>query len=273
MTEIHTDKLMDLPSLKGKTAVVTGAGSGIGKAIALLLAKQKCKVAVCARRRERVDDTAKEIEKLGGEALALKCDISSEQDVKELYAQVQKKWGDVDLVVANAGINGVWAPIEELTKDEFEKTTSINITGTFLTVKYAVPLMKKKGGSIVLTSSINGTRNFSMTGATAYSTSKAAQIAMMKMLAVELAKWKIRINAVCPGHIETNINTEQTVKRDLDKIKFPVNYPQGPIPLTGNVPGSSEQVANMMAFLLSNCADFVTGTEVWVDGAETLVKG
>jgi NAD(P)-dependent dehydrogenase (short-subunit alcohol dehydrogenase family) len=174
-------------------------------------------------------------------------------------------------VFANAGINGVWAPIEELTPEEWDRTLGINLKGTFLTVKYAVPYLKRRGGSVIITASVNGTRIFSNTGATAYSCSKAGQVAFTKMVALELAPHKVRVNVICPGAIETEID-ENTEKRDLERVKIPVEYPKGSQPLAGK-PGTSEQVARLVLFLASDDSDHITGTEMWIDGGESLLRG
>jgi NAD(P)-dependent dehydrogenase (short-subunit alcohol dehydrogenase family) len=125
---------------------------------------------------------------------------------------------------------------------------------------------------VIVTSSINGTRVFSNTGATAYSASKAGQVAITKMLALELAKHRIRVNVVCPGAIETAID-DNTQKRDVEQAKEPVEYPQGEIPLTDGRPGSAADVAALMLFLAADASRHVTGTEVWIDGAESLLVG
>jgi NAD(P)-dependent dehydrogenase (short-subunit alcohol dehydrogenase family) len=192
--------------------------------------------------------------------------------MQQAIQQVINQWGRLDIVFANAGINGVWAPLEELEPEEWDKTININLKGTYLTVKYAVPYLKKQGGSVIITSSVNGTRIFSNTGATAYSCTKAAQVAFAKMVALELAKDRIRVNVICPGAIETNID-ENTQQRDLDKVREPVSYPQGSIPLTDGKPGSSEQVAQLVLFLASDTSSHITGTEIWIDGAESLLMG
>jgi NAD(P)-dependent dehydrogenase (short-subunit alcohol dehydrogenase family) len=166
----------------------------------------------------------------------------------------------------------VWAPIEELAVEEFESTLHTNLVGTFVTIKEAVPHLKRAGGSVIVTASVNGTRIFSNTGATAYSASKAGQVAMTKMLAVELAKHRIRVNVVCPGAIETAID-ENTERRNLERAKEPVEFPEGKIPLTDGQPGRSEDVADLMLFLASDASRHVTGTEVWIDGAESLLMG
>lgn len=259
-------------SMQGKAALITGAGSGIGQAAAVLLGKLKADVAVLSRTRHELEETAQMIEHEGGRALVLEADISVPEQLRTAYRTVERSIGRLDFVFANAGINGVWAPIEELEPEEFMKTISINLFGTFLTIKYAVPLLERNGGSIVVTSSVNGTRIFSNTGATAYSATKAGQVAMAKMLALELAKHRIRVNVICPGAISTEIE-DSTTPRNLEKAKEPVEYPEGRIPLTDGKPGSAMQVADLVVFLFSDMSSHITGTELWIDGAESLLQG
>ncbi|TMD71894.1 MAG: SDR family oxidoreductase [Chloroflexi bacterium] len=197
--------------LTGKVALVTGAGSGIGKATTVLLAKQGARVAALSHTADEIQATA-------------------------------------------------------------EETITNNLTGTFLTSKYAVPHLKKRGGSIIITSSVNGTRVFSNTGAIAYSTTKAGQVAMTKMLAVELAPHNVRVNVICPGATQTEIS-ENTQQRDVEKIKFPVEYPKGRIPLGDGKPATAEDVGQLVLFLASDAANQITGTEVWIDGGSSLVTG
>jgi NAD(P)-dependent dehydrogenase (short-subunit alcohol dehydrogenase family) len=258
--------------LAGKVALITGAGSGIGQAAALLLAKEGAKIAALGRTEDELQETVAQIQDAGGEAIPVSADISQPQEMQQAVQQIENQWGRLDIVFANAGINGVWAPLEELEPEEWDKTINVNLKGTFLTVKYAVPHLKKQGGSVIVTSSVNGTRIFSNTGATAYSCTKAAQVAFTKMVALELAEHRIRVNVICPGAITTSIE-ENTQQRDLDKIREPVEYPEGKIPLTDGKPGSSEQVAQLVLFLASEASSHITGTEIWIDGAESLLMG
>ncbi|AFZ17634.1 SDR family oxidoreductase [Allocoleopsis franciscana] len=257
--------------LTGKVALITGAGSGIGKATSLLLAKEGAKIAVLGRTEDELQETVAQIQNSGGEAIPVGADISQPDEMQQAVQKIINQWGRLDIVFANAGINGVWAPIEELEPQEWNKTINVNLTGTFLTVKYAVPYLKKQGGSVIITSSVNGTRIFSNTGATAYSCTKAAQVAFTKMVALELAKHRIRVNVICPGAITTNID-ENTERRDLEEIQEPVEFPEGKIPLTDGKPGSSEQVAQLVLFLASEASGHITGTEMWIDGGESLLK-
>jgi len=258
--------------LTDRVAVVTGAGSGIGRAAAVLLAQEGAKVAALGRTQEELEEVVREIEANGGTAMVVTADISEPDQMQQAVQQIVDGWDRLDIVFANAGINGVWAPIEDLQPDEWDKTLTINLKGTFLTVKYAVPYLKRQGGSIIVTSSVNGTRMFSNTGATAYACSKAGQVALTKMLAVELAPSKVRINVICPGAIETDIE-ENTQQRNLDGVGVEVEYPEGQIPLTGSEPGTSEQVAQLVLFLASDASSHITGTEVWIDGGQSLLQG
>lgn len=258
--------------LAGKVALVTGAGSGIGEAAAQLLAQEGAKVAALGRTESEIEKTVAQIQSKQGEAMPLVADISEPEQMQQITQQIIDQWGRLDIVFANAGINGVWAPIEELAPEEWDKTLNINLKGTFLTVKYAVPYLKKQGGSIIITSSVNGTRIFSSTGATAYSCSKAAQVAFTKMVALELAKHRIRVNAICPGAIETDIS-DSTEQRNLAQIREPVEFPEGKIPLTDGKSGTSEQVAQLVLFLASDASSHISGTEIWIDGTESLLKG
>ncbi|MFL4989964.1 MAG: SDR family oxidoreductase [Microvirga sp.] len=256
--------------LQGKVALVTGAGSGIGKATALRFAREGAMVGVLSHTEDEIRKVAEEIERAGGRAIALVADVADEGQMRKAVADLVQAHGRLDIVFANAGINGVWAPIDELQPQEWDRTINTNLRGTYLTLHHAVPHLKKAGGSIVITASINGSRTFTSAGATAYSATKAAQVAMAQMLAVELAKHKIRVNVVCPGKIGTEIS-DNTEKRDTQEAEVPAEYPAGPIPLTGQEPGTSEEVAELVLFLASDRARHITGTPVWIDGAQSLL--
>ncbi|MFL5191014.1 MAG: SDR family oxidoreductase [Microvirga sp.] len=256
--------------LQGKVALVTGAGSGIGKATALRFAREGAMVGVLSHTEDEIRKVAEEIERAGGRAIALVADVADEGQMRKAVADLVQAHGRLDIVFANAGINGVWAPIDELQPQEWDRTINTNLRGTYLTLHHAVPHLKKAGGSIVITASINGSRTFTSAGATAYSATKAAQVAMAQMLAVELAKHKIRVNVVCPGKIGTEIS-DNTEKRDTQEAEVPAEYPAGPIPLTGQEPGTSEEVAELVLFLASDRARHITGTPVWIDGGQSLL--
>lgn len=259
-------------AMTGKVALVTGGGSGIGEEAALLLADEGVKVGLLGRTEEELQAVADKIKAKGGAALVLVADISSPEEMAAAVRKLTDEYGRLDVVFANAGVNGVWAPLEDLTPEEWQQTIDINLNGTFYTVKYAVPHLKKQGGSVIITASVNGTRIFSNTGATAYSCTKAAQVAFTKMVALELAKHRVRVNVICPGAIETEID-ENTEKRNVEREKEPVEFPKGRIPLTRGEPGTAKQVAQLVTFLASDASSHITGTEIWIDGAESLLQG
>lgn len=261
--------MTDHKQFSGKVALVTGGGSGIGRATAVELGRQGASVAVVSRQQGRIDDAVAEVIAAGGQATGISANVTSEIEVQAAVRQIEERWGRLDLVVANAGANGVFAPLEELTIEEWHQTMDTNLTSTFLIVKSSLCLLKKAGGSVVIVSSVNGSRNFNYPGAVAYSTSKAGQVAFAKMVAIELAQHRIRINVVCPGAITTNIQ-EATFPRNIDSIRWPKEFPKGSSPLNGG-PADPSEVANVIAFLLSDAASFVSGTEMWVDAAETLL--
>lgn len=236
------------------------------------LAVAGAKIAALDHSEENVRETVSAIRVQGGAAITLAADISDAAAIQAAYDRVGREWGRLDVVFANAGINGVWAPIDELQHDEWTKTLTVNLTGTFLTVKYALPLLKQNGGSIIVTSSVNGTRIFSNAGASAYSTSKAGQVAFTKMAALELAKHRIRVNVICPGAIETAIE-DSTEKRHVERAQEPVEFPEGAIPLTDGAPGKADEVADLVLFLASDASSHISGTEIWIDGASSLLQG
>lgn len=224
------------------------------------------------RTKSEAEKTCREITARGGEALALTADVSSNHELEAAIQSINVAWGRLDVVVANAGINGLWAPVENITEADWDNVMNVNLKGTFLTVKHAVPLLKKNGGAVVIVSSVNGTRIFSNAGASAYATTKAAQLAFARMMALELAKHRIRVNTVCPGSIDTRID-ENTTRQDLEKVREPVEFPEGHIPLTDGKSGSSRQVAELIWFLCSGLSSHVSGAEVFIDGAESLLMG
>lgn len=261
-----------MTNLKGKVALVTGAGSGIGKAAALTLGAAGANVVVMSRTSSEVDQTASEIRSAGGESLALTADTSDDAAMAALVTRTVSHYGRLDIVVANAGINGVWAPIENLTPQEWDQTIAVNLRGTYLTIHHAVPhLVRAGGGSIVVISSINGTRTFTTPGASAYSVTKAGQLALVQQLALELGGRGIRINALCPGAIDSEIS-DNTEQRGTDLTEVPVEFPEGDIPLTQGRKGKAQDVADAVLFLASDAARHITGTPIWVDGGQSLLR-
>jgi NAD(P)-dependent dehydrogenase (short-subunit alcohol dehydrogenase family) len=259
-------------SLQGQVALVTGAGSGIGRAAALLLAAEGAFVGALSRTREEVDATIRAIEAAGGHGIAIVADVSDAVQMQKAVSTLLSAGRRLDIVVVNAGINGSWAPMDDLKPEEWDRTIAINLRGTYLTLHLTVLHLKAGGGgAIVVVSSINGTRTFTTPGATAYSASKAAQLAMVQQLSLELGKHRIRVNAVCPGAIETDID-ESTDARNTGEAAVPVEWPAGDIPISGGTPGKSRDVAEAILFLASHRSRHITGTPLWVDGGQGLLR-
>lgn len=259
--------------MQDKIAIITGAASGIGKAGAIRLAREGAKVSLIDRNAERLEETVSELNEMGTEALHYAIDIRDEDKLKEAIRNTADRWGGrIDTVFANAGILGTVSPIEHFPPGEFERTLKNNLLGTVETVKHAIPYMKEHGGTITVTSSVSGNRQFAQAGFSAYSTSKAAISAFAKMAALELSQYGIRVNAICPGMIDTNIFESQEQEEHTSEIRFPFNIPDYGIPLTRK-PGKPEDVAGLLLYLASDEARHITGTEVYIDGAEALIKG
>ncbi len=260
-------------SLQGKVAFITGAGSGLGEAVARLFAACGARIGAIDRNEEQLGRVCADITAAGGTALALPADVTVPEQLQAAVEKLEQTWGRLDIVVANAGINGTWAPVDLLTPEDWDATLGTNLKGTFLTVRACTPLLKRGGrGSIVIISSGLGNRMFAVTSATAYAASKAGQVAFGRMIALELAKHKIRVNTVCPGAFLSNIIKGTRFYKTSD-LRLPVLYPEGSVPLTGGPPGSAEPIARAVWFLASDLSDHVTGTELYVDGGQSLLQG
>lgn len=258
--------------LSGKVALITGAGSGIGEATARLFAQEGAQVVALDLKADQVGHLTEEVSGQGGKIIAVEADVSDPDSMQKAVQTIIDQFGKIDIVYANAGINGKWAPVEELEPEDWDRTLNINLKGTFLTVKYTVPHLKQNGGVILVTSSVNGTRTFTTAGASAYSSSKAAQVAFTKMIALELGKWNIRANVICPGAINTSIEESTEKTESVKEVEVPAEYPEGTIPLTHGQPGDSDQVAQLALFLASDAASHISGTEIWIDGAGSLLR-
>lgn len=256
-------------SLAGKTALVTGAGSGIGRAAVIKMAEAGANVILLDRSPDDSDQLVREIGE--NRALHVTADVSQADQMESAIRKGAEKFGGIDIVFANAGQNGTFTPLEHLDPEDWNSVMMTNLTGTFLTLKYTIPYLKKQGGSVIITSSINGTRTFKNFGFSAYATTKAGQVGLGKMAAVELAQFKIRVNIVCPGAIETNIDDSTNKEEEkLKEITIPIEYPKGNQPLAGGS-GQPEQVADLVHYLASDAASHVTGSVVYVDGIESLL--
>ncbi|QFY62928.1 SDR family oxidoreductase (plasmid) [Rhizobium grahamii] len=253
-----------------EVCLVTGAGSGIGRAAAIALARNGTGVAALDLDHAQANQTASMIAN-GGRSTAIEADASSEEPMDEAIQQTMGHFGGLDSVVVNARINGTWAPIDDLHADEWDRTMRMNLTSTYVTLNKTVPCLKANGGgSIVIVSSINGTWTFTNPGATAYSATKAAQVAIAQQLALELARFAIRINVVCPGAIDTKIS-DRTEVRHPERTEVPVIWPQGSVPIRPGEPGRPEDVADLMLFPLSE-RRHIKGTPTFINGGDGVLR-
>lgn len=241
--------------LKGKCAVVTGAGRGIGKAVALKLASLGANVVINYRSsEEEALQVQKQAQELGVEAICVKGDISKIEEVENLVSTAKEKFGKIDIMVNNAGITKDTLIIR-MSEDDFDKVIDVNLKGVFNCLKTIAPVMlRQKSGKIINLSSVVGISGNA--GQVNYAASKAGVIGMTKSLAKELGSRGITVNAVAPGFIETDMTgvLSDKVKDEMKKA----------IPLKRA--GKPEDVANVVSFLASENADYVTGQVIHVDG-------
>jgi NAD(P)-dependent dehydrogenase (short-subunit alcohol dehydrogenase family) len=255
----HAAILMRMNILKNKTAIVTGAASGIGRASAILFAAEGAQVVVLDRAPE-VEATAAAIRAAGGRAIGLIKDSSAEKDVAAAVATAVREYGGLDVCFANAGISGGLVPFLEETAERFTEILKINLIGTFLLAKYAaLEMVKQKHGSIICTASVAGLR--SGAGGVPYSASKAGVISLAQTIANQLSGTGVRINAICPGLIETGM-TRPIFERARERGSEGRIGQLNPLQRYG-VP---DEIAATALFLASDASAYVNGQAIAVDG-------
>lgn len=241
---------------KNKVALVTGGSSGIGRATALAFARKGAKVVIADWMENQ--ETMDLIENLGGEAIFVKCDVSKASDVKALIEKTIATFGRLDFAYNNAGIEGIQAPVQDCTEENWDKTIGVNLKGIWLCMKYEIPeMLKKSKGIIVNCSSVAGLVGFQ--NSPAYVASKHGVIGLTKTAALENAKLGIRINAVCPGIIKTPMIDRVTGNKKEVEQQFAGMEPVGRF-------GQPEEIACAVIWLCSDEASFVTGIAMPVDG-------
>ncbi|MCC7441547.1 MAG: SDR family oxidoreductase [Bdellovibrionales bacterium] len=244
--------------MNGKVAIVTGAASGIGRATALAFAQCGASVAVADVLETGGVETARMIESAGGKAIFVRCDVSKEADVKELMKRTIQAFERLDYAFNNAGTEGMQGMTPDCSEENWDRVIDINLKGTWLCMKHEIPLMLKQGGgAIVNCSSIAGVIGFP--GIPAYTASKHGVLGLTKTTALEYAKKNIRVNAVCPGVIQTPMIDRFTHGEAQALQQLAAGEPVGRV-------GSPDEIASAVLWLCSDSATFVTGHPMVVDG-------
>jgi glucose 1-dehydrogenase len=267
MPEIPAKKI-----LKGQTALVTGANSGIGQAIAMALAEAGAEVMVnYVAGDEQADAVVKEIHNRGGHAHAHRADVSQEDQIQAMFREMISEFGTIDILINNAGLQRD-APIEEMTLDQWNKVIGVNLTGQFLCAREAIREFKRRGvvkevscsaGKIICISSVH--EIIPWAGHVNYAASKGGVMLMMKSIAQEVAPYRIRVNSIAPGAIRTPINTGAWSTHEAYKSLMTL-IPYKRI-------GEPEDIGRAAVWLASDYADYVTGTSLIIDGGMTLYPG
>lgn len=242
----------------GKTVLITGGASGIGRGTAIRFAEEGAKVALADLNTSGGQETAELCRAAGGEAWFAETDVSSEQAVRDFVNQAAERFDGIDVLLNNAGFPGAVGPIDAISAEDWDRTFAVLVRSVFLGMKYSVPHMKRRGrGAIVSTSSIGGLRGFAF--GHAYSACKSALLNLTRSAAVELGRFNIRVNCICPGQILTPMAGGD--HSDLAALEADMGTRQ-PIPRAGR----AEDIGNAVLYLASEEAGFVTGEIMTIDG-------
>jgi len=249
--------------LANKVALITGAGSGMGKSAALIFSREGAKVAAIDINEAQVKETAAEITQHGGSAIALRADVSKSEDVKRMVDETVAKFGALNIVYNNAGIEGESNFISNMTEDQFDRVIAINLRGVFLGMKYSLPhLIKAGGGSIINQASIAGL--IAVRGGAGYAAAKAGVLALTRVGALEYGRYNIRVNAICPGAIETPM--AQRIRQGQPPNPKAIQR----ISVLGRM-AEAEEIAKVALFLASDDSSFATGAPFIIDGGWTIM--
>jgi NAD(P)-dependent dehydrogenase (short-subunit alcohol dehydrogenase family) len=245
--------------LDGKVAVITGAASGMGRATALLFAKEGAAVVLTDLNSQGGETAVAECAAAGGRAVFQRTDVTSEADIAAAVDRAVKEYGRLDIMYNNAGVAGAVGPIEKVAAADFDKTIAILLRAAFLGMKYSIPALRKSGGgSIISTASVAGLRGVGFLAA--YSAAKAAVVNLTQAVAIEVGHDRIRVNCICPGGVNTPLihrgrpGAEEASEKNMARMQ--------PIPRAGH----PEDIAKMALFLASDDAEWITGTAMVVDG-------
>ncbi|MEO8369955.1 MAG: SDR family NAD(P)-dependent oxidoreductase [Candidatus Solibacter sp.] len=245
--------------LEDRTAVITGASKGLGRAMALALAAEGARVALVSRDREKLTAVADEVTAAGGRATVFTADVTSEEDVRRVESEILAVYGKVNILINNAGVN-VRKPVVDFTLEEWRKVMDTNVTAAFLMCRSFVPAMTGQGyGRILNMTSIMS--HVSLPGRIAYATSKTALLGMTRTLALELAPEQITVNGISPGPFGTEMNKPLMENPEIN-AQFMANIPLGRW-------GKVEEIGQLALYLCSEDAGFITGTDILIDGGWT----
>jgi 3-oxoacyl-[acyl-carrier protein] reductase len=253
--------------LAGKVALITGAGSGMGRASAILFAKEGAKVIVADMNAQTGNETVNLIKKQGQEGFFVQVDVSKASDAEKMIKFAMDKYGRLDILYNNAGIPMPRTPLEDVSESLWDRILSINVKSIFLATKIAVPIMKKQGGGVIInTSSIAAVRP--RPGLSAYTASKAAATTLTKAIAVEVAPFKIRVNSISPVAAETPMLEgfyDENMKKNIEATRKAslATIPMGRF-------AQAEDVAKTALFLASDDAAFISGADIYVDGGRSI---
>jgi NAD(P)-dependent dehydrogenase (short-subunit alcohol dehydrogenase family) len=251
-------------SFAGKVAFVTGAGGGIGRAAALAFAREGANVVVADVSEKQNQETAHLIEQQGGRALAVGCDVTKADDVKLALDKTAQTFGRLDFAFNNAGIEPKKpAPTADYDLDEWERIIDIDLRGVFLCMKYEIPLILKHGGGGAIVNTSSGAGVIGIKGSAAYTAAKHAVIGLTRAAALDYAAQNIRVNAVCPGYIDTPMMDRFTGGTPEGRAKVISEEPIGRM-------GKPEEIANAVVWLCSEAAGFVVGSAMVIDGGQTI---
>ncbi len=244
--------------LSGKIALVTGGSRGIGFATAKILSENGATVVITAKDQDRLEKSTLEIPN----AVGIAADIRKRNDVKNVVNKTIEKFGKLDILVNNAGIFPKIKLLHEIDEDEWNEVLDVNLTGQFRFTKEAIPHLKKTGGSIINISSDAGLKAYQGFNVDAYTASKAALVLLTKCWALEYAEYKIRVNCICPGVVDTDM-TKPFMKTQKDREFMNSEHPIGRI-------GQPEEVAKAVMYFVSDDASWITGAILAVDGGESI---
>lgn len=247
-------------NMNGKVAIITGAGNGIGRATAILFAREKARVIVVDVDEPAAAETVRLIREAGGTACLELCDVSRAEAVEAMARRTEEQFGRIDVLHSNAAVQ-IAKPVEELAESDWDRMNAINLKGAFLCAKYTVPIMRKrKSGAIVITSSGHAFASFERY--TGYAATKGGQMAMMRALALDCARDGIRVNCVVPGATDTRLiryHFETSADPAAERIRMLDSIPLGRL-------AAPEDIAHAVLFLCSDYASYITGTWLAVDG-------